>query len=66
VATSLASDPASQPCPADLNGDGEVDVSDLLLLLAAWGESSVPTDIDGDGVVAVGDLLLLAAWGPCP
>jgi hypothetical protein len=54
-------------CPEDLNNDGVVDVEDLLLLLAAWGQTGVPADIDGDGVVAVGDLLLiLAAWGECP
>jgi Tol biopolymer transport system component len=59
--------PAPETCAADLNGDGEVNVSDLLVLLAAWGETDVPADIDGDGIVAVGDLLLLlAAWGPCP
>jgi hypothetical protein len=28
------------PNPADINGDGTVDVSDLLALLAAW--SAVP------------------------
>jgi hypothetical protein len=26
-----------EPCPADLNGDGAVDVFDLLILLGAWG-----------------------------
>ena len=25
------------PCPADLNGDGVVDVTDLLLMISAWG-----------------------------
>jgi hypothetical protein len=29
--------PRSGNCPADINGDGAVDVSDLLILLAAWG-----------------------------
>jgi hypothetical protein len=24
------------PCPADIDGDGQVDVADLLLLLEAW------------------------------
>jgi hypothetical protein len=55
-------------CPADLNGDGFVNVSDFLHLLAEWGECpGCPEDIDGDGVVNVIDfLLLLAHWGPCP
>jgi len=53
-------------CPADLNCDGVVDVSDLLSVLAAWGQSDVPEDINDSGVVDVEDLLLLLAlWGPC-
>jgi len=51
----------------DLNGDGVVNVSDLLLLLGAWGPCSgqpCPADLNGDGVVNVSDLLvLLANWG---
>ncbi len=55
-------------CPADLGGNGAVDVPDLLLLLSVWGlDPGGPPDFDGDGVVAVPDLLLLlGAWGPCP
>ncbi len=58
----------SPPCPADINGDGKVDVLDLLMVLAAWGMTGeIPEDINGDGTVDVLDLLeLLAAWGPCP
>jgi hypothetical protein len=49
--------------PADINGDGVVDVQDLLIVLADWGGTSGPADINGDGVVDVQDLLLLlAAW----
>jgi hypothetical protein len=49
----------------DVNGDGVVDVTDLLELLADWGETGV-CDFNGDGIVDVTDLLmLLAAWGPC-
>jgi hypothetical protein len=55
-----------QPCDGDLNGDGVVDVSDLLILLSAWGQVGVPGDINGDGAIDVADLLLLlGAWGPC-
>jgi thermitase len=65
-----ASDTGDPPCPADLNGDGAVDVFDLLALLGAWGEcddaGSCPADLTGDGSVDVFDLLaLLGAWGEC-
>ena len=53
-------------CPEDINGDGVVDVLDLLQLLADWGMAGGPSDVNGDGVVDVLDLLMvLAAWGPC-
>jgi subtilisin family serine protease len=57
-------------CPSDLNGSGTVDVSDLLILLGAWGNcadvADCPADLNGDGVVDVSDLLiLLGDWGPC-
>jgi hypothetical protein len=58
----------SQPlCPEDLNADGVVNVSDLLILLGAWGDcSGCDEDLNGDGVVNVSDLLiLLGQWGPC-
>jgi hypothetical protein len=53
-------------CPADVNGDGAVDVLDLLAVLAAWGNAGGPEDVNGDGAVNVLDLLeVLSAWGPC-
>ena len=56
------------PCPADINDDGSVNVTDLLELLAAWGPNpGHAADINEDGSVNVTDLLdLLAAWGGCP
>ncbi len=56
--------------PADLNGDCDVNVSDLLILLGAWGQcadpDACPADLNGDGTVDVSDLLmLLGNWGPC-
>jgi hypothetical protein len=54
---------------ADLNGDGAVNVPDLLILLGAWGPcedggDNCPADLDGDGEVGAGDLMiLLANWG---
>jgi len=54
-------------CPADFDGDGDVDTEDLLTLLAAWGTAGPDGDVDGDGDVDTADLLaLLAAWGDCP
>ncbi len=48
----------------DVNGDGVVDVVDLIALLAAWGPCpDCPEDINGDGIVNVVDLLiLLSNW----
>ncbi len=60
--------PMGLECPWDLDNSGDVDVPDLLALLATWGNIPTPDppDFDGDGVVAVPDLLaLLAHWGPC-
>jgi enterochelin esterase-like enzyme len=51
--------------PADLNGDGHVNVADLLLLIAAWGPCSgaCAADLDGSGAVNIADLLaLIGAW----
>jgi hypothetical protein len=55
------------PCPADVDGNDEVDFQDLLLVLSTWGPCpGCPADIDGDDDVDFQDLLLvLAAWGPC-
>ena len=54
----------------DLDGDGSVGVTDLLILLGAWGPCpdpcppSCPADLDGDCSVGVTDLLsLLGNWG---
>jgi hypothetical protein len=55
------------PHPADLNGDGIVDVQDLVALILAWGPctgDACPADIDGNGVVDVADLVtLILSWG---
>ena len=54
-------------CPADLDGNGSVGFSDVLAILAAWGNSNGVEDLDFDGTVGTGDLLIvLAEWGPCP
>ncbi|MCH2132796.1 MAG: hypothetical protein MK116_03500, partial [Phycisphaerales bacterium] len=53
----------SAPCPGDLDGNGQVDVEDLLAVLAAFGSTDAGADINGDGMVDVEDvLMLLANW----
>ena len=53
------------PCPADIDNDGAVDVTDILITIGNWGGSG-EGDVDGDGVVSVSDILLIVgAWGPC-
>ncbi len=52
----------------DLDGDGDVDAADLILLLGAWGAcddcANCPADLDGDCDVDGADLiLLLGNWG---
>jgi hypothetical protein len=58
-------------CPWDVNGDGAVDVLDLLILLDCWGPvggpECEPPDFNSDGAIDVLDLLeMLDNWGPCP
>ncbi len=71
VATGIATEvTAANHYSADINGDGYVNVADLLALAAGWGASegspsyARATDINADGYVNVGDLqLLIANWG---
>ena len=57
-----------EPPTGDLDGDCEVGVVDLLILLGTWGPcdncEDCPSDLNADCVVGVADLLiLLANWG---
>ena len=53
-------------CPADINGDGQVNSSDLTSVLAAWGTADASADLNGSGNVDGLDLAaLLSAWGSC-
>ncbi len=65
VITGQVSD--SAPCSGDLNGDGQVNQSDLGLLLISY-EKDAGGDIDGDGDTDQSDLglLLIAYEKPCP
>ncbi len=47
-------------CPADLNDDGVIDVTDLAIVLANFGQSGGALgDIDGDGSVNLNDLAII-------
>ena len=49
------------------NEDYDVDVLDLLYVIAVWGTGNPAGDFNDDGWVDVDDLLLLITnWGPCP
>jgi hypothetical protein len=53
-------------CEPDINGDGIVNVTDLLAVIDQWGQSNSPADVNGDGIVDVTDLLAVVGnWGPC-
>lgn len=55
--------------PGDVNGDGQVNVTDLLAVISAWGPCPAPptacaADVTHDGQVNVTDLLLVISnWG---
>jgi hypothetical protein len=53
-------------CPGDLDGDGQIALQDLAVLLSHFGTSGAPEDgdLDGDGDVDLQDLAtLLSAFG---
>ncbi len=46
--------------PADVNGDGVVNILDLTLVAQGFGTDSLQADVNGDGVVNVFDLVFAA------
>jgi len=59
-----------QSCAADLNGDGQVNGTDVSVILAGWGQcgsgSVCDGDINSDGSVNGTDLaVVIEGWGPC-
>ncbi|MFN0137425.1 MAG: IPT/TIG domain-containing protein [Phycisphaerae bacterium] len=53
-------------CPADINGDQAIKLTDLAILLTHFGGAGMPGegDVDGDGVITLADLaILLSAFG---
>ena len=56
----------TNPCPADFDGNGVVDGSDLAMLLGDWGLEGSAYDVTGDGFLDGQDLaVLLGTWGDC-
>ncbi|MDG2424357.1 MAG: right-handed parallel beta-helix repeat-containing protein [Phycisphaerales bacterium] len=55
-------------CPSDVDNDGEVNVNDVLIVIAEWGTSNPLGDPNGDGIVDVEDVLqILSDYGmACP
>lgn len=59
-------------CMPDVNCDGQVSVTDLLMVINAWGAcpappAPCPADSDYSGSVDVTDLLtIINGWGKCP
>jgi hypothetical protein len=63
---------AIDPCDVDFNGNGEVDVGDIMVVASRW-RSTDPSeislyDLDDDGDIDVVDIMIVAAqWGNlCP
>ena len=48
------------PNPADVNGDGMVNILDLVAVAQAFGKDGLQGDVNGDGVVNVFDLVFVA------
>ena len=52
-----------EPNPADLNGDGVVNGSDMTIILSCWGAACA--DINGDGTTDGQDMtVVLSSWTP--
>ncbi len=54
-------------CEGDVDGDGTVNVDDVVAVILAWGDVGPnPADLNGDFVVDAGDLtLILTYYGTC-
>jgi hypothetical protein len=55
------------PCRADINNDGVVNIDDLFAVLGDWGPcDDCASDVNCDGAVDIDDLFaVLGDWGPC-
>lgn len=55
--------PPPPPTPWDVNGDGTVNIQDLVLVASGFGQSgeSLKADVNGDGTVNILDLVLVSS-----
>ena len=66
-ADELCDSTTCSPCEGDSNGDGFVNIDDLLLTINFWGEDAEFGDCDGDGDADIDDMLIVISnWGACP
>ena len=63
VTTTTAIEMPPPPTPWDVNGDGIVNIQDLVLVASEFGQSgeALKADVNGDGVVNVLDLVLVSS-----
>jgi hypothetical protein len=54
-------------CAGDVDGDGTVNVDDVVAVILAWGDTGPnAADLDGDQLVGAADLsLILTYYGSC-
>ncbi|MDP7006016.1 MAG: FG-GAP-like repeat-containing protein [Phycisphaerales bacterium] len=54
-------------CTGDIDGNGTLDVNDLIEIILNWGSTTSPLcDLNGDGVVEVNDLIIIVQiWNSC-
>jgi hypothetical protein len=59
--------PDACECLGDVNGDGAVNVEDIVEIIVAWGDPNPgAADLDGDGQAGGSDLaIVLQGWGSC-
>jgi len=59
----MTDDPEGPPC-GDLDGDGAIGLSDLLIVLETFGTDDLSGDVNQSGQVNFADIvLLLVQWG---
>ena len=59
VSSAALSMPYGLGCATDINFDGNVGVSDILVVIDRWGTTDANADCNGDGIVGVSDLLMV-------
>ena len=54
-------------CSGDVDGNGRVDVDDIIDVITSWGESGASAaDVNSDGIVDAADLVIvLTGYGSC-